>query len=156
MISTGATASVVGVVPYSHSQVPIQLYNSSVMYEDAMLSVYVDYIGSIMPILDRQSVMTNWPPTPHPATGQVRLMPYNTANLPTVHYLFNVGGSKLLPQPIQGVPALSEVAPTMTTDPFGESVSQIGVIGTFLSSTTTTAPYVTSLLALKVPLRLNP
>ena len=95
-----------------------------------------------MPILDRQSVMTNWPPTPHPATGQVRLMPYNTANLPTVPYLFNVGGSKLLPQPIQGVPALSEVTPTMTADPSGESVSQIGVTSTHPYSTTV-APYVT-------------
>ena len=141
--SVGATASVVSVVPYSYSQVPIQPYNSNVMYEDAMLLVYLDYIGSIMPILDRQSVMTNWPPTPHPATGQVRLMPYNTANLPTVPYLFNVGGSKLLSQPIQGVPAHSEVAPTTNTDPFGESVSQIGVTSTFLSPTTTTAPFVT-------------
>ena len=142
MTSAGATSSVVSVVPYICSQVPIQPYNSSAMYKDAMLPVYMDYIGSIMPILDRESVMTNWPPTPHPATRQVRLMPYNTANLPTVTYLFNVGGSKLLPQPIQGVPALSEVTPTMTTDPFGESVSQIGVTSTCLYPTTA-APYVT-------------
>ena len=27
----------------------MQLYNSSAMYEDNMLPVYVDYIGSIMP-----------------------------------------------------------------------------------------------------------
>ena len=93
MTSAGNASSVVSVVPYSHSQVPIQPYNSSAMHEDTMLPIYVDYIGSIMPILDRQAVMTNWPPTPHPATGQVRLMPYNTANLPTVPYLFNVGGS---------------------------------------------------------------
>ena len=76
MTSAGTASSVVSVVPYTNSQVPIQPYNSSAMYEDTMLPVYVDYIGSIMPLLDRQSVMTNWPPTPHPATGQVRLMPY--------------------------------------------------------------------------------
>ena len=142
MTSAGATSSVVSVVPYTHSQVPIQPYNSSAMYKDNMLSIYVDYMGSIVPILDRQSVMTNWPPTPYPATGQVRLMPYNTANLPTVPYLFNVGGSKLLPLPTQGVPALSEVTPTTTADPFGESVLQIGVTSTHPYSTTV-APYVT-------------
>ena len=142
MTSAGNASSVVSVVLYNHSQVPIQPYNSSAMYEDTMLPVYVDYIGSIMSILDRQSVMTNWPPTPHPATGQVRLMPCNTANLPTVPYLFNVGGSKLLPQPTQGVPALSEVTPTMTADPSGESVSQIGITITHPYSTTV-APYVT-------------
>ena len=64
--------SVFSVVPYSHNQVSIQPYNSSIRYEDAMLPVFVDYIGSIMPIIYRQSITTNWPPTPHPATGQVR------------------------------------------------------------------------------------
>ena len=50
----------------------MQPYNSSAMYEDNMLPVYVDYIGSIMLILDRQSIATNWPPAPHPTSGQVR------------------------------------------------------------------------------------
>ena len=69
----------------------MQTYNSSAMYEDNMLPVYVDYIGSIMLILDRQSIATNWPPTPHPTSLQVRFMPYNSANFPTMPYLLNVG-----------------------------------------------------------------
>ena len=69
-VNTGAS-SVTSVLPHSRSQAPIQPYNSSAMYEDSMLPVYVDYIGSIMPILDRQSIATNWPPIPHPTSGQV-------------------------------------------------------------------------------------
>ena len=98
-MATGAS-SVTSVLPYSRSQAPMQPYNSSAMYEDSMLPVYVDYIGSIMLILDRQSIATNWPPTPHPTSGQVWFMPYNSANLPTVPYLLNVGSSRLLPEPI--------------------------------------------------------
>ena len=40
--STRAAPSLVSVVPYFHSQVPIQPYNSSAMYEDTMLPMYVD------------------------------------------------------------------------------------------------------------------
>ena len=64
------------------------------MYEDNRLPAYVDYLGSILPILDRQSV-TNWPGTPHPLTGQVQIMPYNAANLPTVPYILNIGNRGL-------------------------------------------------------------
>ena len=67
-MATGAS-SVTCVLPYSRSQAPMQSYNRSAMYEDSMLPVYVDYIGSIMLILDRQSIATNWPPTPHPTSG---------------------------------------------------------------------------------------
>ena len=58
-VATG-TSSVTSVLPYSRSQAPIQLYNSSAIYEDSMLPVYVDYIGSIMPILDIQSIAYLW------------------------------------------------------------------------------------------------
>lgn len=71
-------------------------YNSITMYEDNMLPVYADYIGNIMPILDRQSIAANWPPTPHPLTGQIRHMPDNSANIPTIPYIMGVG-SPLLP-----------------------------------------------------------
>ena len=123
-MATGAS-SVTSVLPFSRSQAPIQPYNSSAIYADSMLPVYVDYIGSIMPILDRQSIATNWPPTPHPTLGQVRFMPYNSDNLPTVPYLLNVGNSRLLPELIRGVSALSEVALRTPTDLQGDSVSQM-------------------------------
>ena len=102
-----------------------------------------------MPILDRQSVMTNWPPTLHPVTGQVRLMQYNTTNLPTVPYLYNVGRSRLLPQPIQGVPALSDVTPIATAEPTGESVSQVGITSVSANPPTNTPPYVTFPLSIQ-------
>ena len=98
-MATGVS-SVTSVIPYNRSQAPVQPYNSSAMYEDNMLPFYIDYIGSIVPILDRQSIATNWPPTPHPTSGQVKFMPYNSANLLTVPYLLNVGSSQLLPEPI--------------------------------------------------------
>lgn len=98
------------------------------MYEDARLPVYVDYIGSIMPILDRQSIMMNWPPTPHPASEQMRLMPYNNANLPTVPYLLNVGNQRLLPEPIQGDPALSDLASIVLYRALGTLVFQNGTL----------------------------
>ena len=53
-------------------------------------------------------------------------MPYNSANLSTVPYLLNVGNSRLLPEPIRGVPALSEVALRTPTGLQGDSVSQVG------------------------------
>ena len=59
--------------------------------------------------MNRQSIATNWPPTLHPLTGKIRYMPYNSANMPTVLYIMGVG-SPLLPQPIRGAPALSEVS----------------------------------------------
>lgn len=95
------------------------------MYEDSMLPVYVNYIGSIMPLLDQQSIATNWPPTPHPTSGQVRLMPFNSANLPTVPNLLNVGSSRLLPEPIHGAPALSEVAFNIHLGIQGDSVATV-------------------------------
>ena len=112
------------------SQDLMKMYNSSAMYEDNVLPVYVCYIGSIMLILDRQSISTNWPPTSHPTSGQVRFMPYNSANLPTVPYLLNVGSSQLLPEPIRGAPALSEVALGTSIGLQGDSVSQVGVVET--------------------------
>ena len=140
-MATG-TSSVTSVLPYSRSQAPMQPYNSNAMYEDNMLLVYVDYIGSIMPILDRQSIATNRPPTPHPTSGKVSFMPYNIANLPTMPYLLNVGSSRLLPAPIQGAPVLSEVALGTPTGLQGDSVSQVGVVVTQAPSSITT-PYVT-------------
>ena len=101
-------------------------YNSSAIYEDNMLPVYVDYIGNILPILDRQSIAASWPPTPHPMTGQVRYMPYNSANMPTVPYIMGVG-SQLLPPLIRGASVLSEVASEKQPGLQGDSVSQIGV-----------------------------
>ena len=86
------------------------------------MPVYVDYLGSILPILDRQSV-TNWPGTPHPLTGQVWIMTYNTANLPTVPYVLNIGNRGLLPEPIRGQSALLEVASTTSYGAMSSSVS---------------------------------
>ena len=131
-------SSITSVVPYDKSQMTMPPYNSSAMYEDNMLPVYVDYIGNIMPILDRQSIAANWPPTPHPLTGQIRYMPYNSANMPTVPYIMGVG-SPLLPQPIRGAPALSEVALEMQSELQGDSVSQIGVSTTQIPTTVTTS-----------------
>ena len=96
------------------------------MYEDNMLPVYVDYIGNIMPILDRQSISTNWPPMPHPIMGHIRYVPYNSANMPTVPYMLSVD-PQFLPQPIRGALALSEVASGTQPGIQGDSVSQIGV-----------------------------
>ena len=104
--------------------------------------IYVEYIGSIILILDQQSIATNWSPKPHTTSGQVRFMPYNSANVLTVPYLVNVGSSHLLPESIQGVPALSEVALGTPTGLQGDSVSQVGVIVTQDPSTMTTS-YVT-------------
>ena len=92
------------------------------MYEDNRLPIYVDYLGSILPILDQQSV-TNWPGTPHPLTGQVWIMPYNAANLPTVPHIVNIGNRGLLPEPIRGQLALSEVASTTSYGAMSSSVS---------------------------------
>ena len=114
---TGAPVSPTGVV----NQL-IQPYNSSLMYEDNRLPAYVDYLGSILPILDQQSV-TNWPGTPHPLTGQVWMMPYNNANLPTMQYVSNIGNRGLLPEPIRGQTALSEVASTASYGAISSSVS---------------------------------
>ena len=91
-LTNSTVTSVTGapVLPTGAVYQPIQPYNSSLMYEDNRLPAYVDYLGSILPILDWQSV-TNWPGTPHPLTGQVWIMPYNAANLPTVQYILNIG-----------------------------------------------------------------
>ena len=78
-----------------------------------------------MPILDRQSIATNWPPTPHPLTGQIRYVPFNRANMPTVPYIMGVS-SPLLSQPIQGQPALSAVASETQPKFSSDSVSQVG------------------------------
>ena len=137
-VATGAS-SVTRILPYSRSQAQIQPYNSSAMYEDSMLPVYVDYIGSIMPILDRQSIATNWPPTPHPTSRQVRFMPYNSVNLPTVPYLLNVGNSRLLSEPIRGVNTMSEIALRTPIGLQRDSMSQVGVVVT-RAPTTMTAP----------------
>ena len=59
-------SSVTSIVPYDRSSITMPPYNSSAMYEDSALPVYVDYISNIMPILDRQSITTNWLLTPHP------------------------------------------------------------------------------------------
>ena len=92
------------------------------MYEDNRLPVYVDYLGSILPISDWQSV-TNWPSTPHPLTDQVWIMPYNAANLPTVPYVLNIGDKGLLPEPIRGQLALLEIASTTSYGAMSSSVS---------------------------------
>ena len=120
-------SSVASVVPYDSSFRMTPLYNSSAMYEDQTLPMYVDYIGNIMPVLDRQSIASNWLPTPHPFTGQIRYVPFNRGNLPMVPYLMSVG-SPLLPQPISGQPALSEITSETQHESFVDSVSQIGVI----------------------------
>ena len=75
-------------------------------------------------------------------------MPYNSANLPTVPYLLNVGSSRLLPEPIQEVPALSGVALGTPTGLQGDSVSQLGVIVTQALPTMAT-PYVTFPLSIQ-------
>ena len=123
-LTTSTVTSVIGapVLPTGAVNQPIQPYNSSLMYEDNRLPAYVDYLGSILPILDQQSV-ANWPGTPHPLTGQVWIMPHNAANLPTVPYVLNIGGRGLLPEPIRGQLALSEVASTTSYGAMSSSVS---------------------------------
>ena len=88
-----------------------------------------------MLILDRQSIATNWPPTPHPLTEQIRYVPFNRANMPTVPYINGVSSSLLL-QPIQGQPALSVVASETQPKFSSDSVSQIGVASTPIPVTT--------------------
>ena len=79
-----------------------------------------------MPILDRQSITTNWLLTPQPLTGQIRYVPYYSANMPTIPYIMGVGSSLLL-QPIRGQPALSEITPETQPELSGDLLSQIGV-----------------------------
>ena len=71
-LTTSTVTSITGalVSPTGDVNQPIQPYHSSLMYEDNRLPAYVDYLGSILPILNHQSI-TNWPGTPHPLTGQV-------------------------------------------------------------------------------------
>ena len=128
------SSSAASIVPYDRSSRLMPPYNSSAIYDDSALPVYVDYIGNIMLILDRQSIASNWPLTPHPLTGKIRYVPFNRANMPTVPYLMGVG-SPLLPQPIRGQPALSEVTPETQPEFSGDSVSQIGVTTTQISVT---------------------
>ena len=90
------SSSVGSVVPYDRSSRTTPPYNSSAMYEDSALPVYIDYIGNLMPILDRESIATNWPPTPHPLTGQIRYVPFNRANMPTVPYIMGVSSPLLI------------------------------------------------------------
>ena len=129
------SSSVGSVVPYDRSSKITPPYNSSVMYEDNALPVYIDYIGNLMPILDRQSIAVNWPPTPHPLTRQLRYVPFNRANMPTVPYIMGVS-SPLLPQPMQGQPVLyvvvSETQPKFSSDSF----SQTGVPSIPIPTTT--------------------
>ena len=129
------SSSVGSVVPYDRSSRITPPYNSSAMYEDSTLPVYVNYIGNLMPILDIQSIATNWPPTPHPLTGQIRYVPFNRATMPTVPYIIGVSSS-LLPQPIQGQPALSVVASETQPKFSSDSVSQIGVASAPIPATT--------------------
>ena len=119
------SSSVGSVVPYDRSSRTAPPYNSSAIYEDSALPVYVDYIGNIMSILDRKSIATNWPLTPHPLTGQIRYVPFNRANIPTGPYTTGVS-SPLLLQPIQGQPALSAVASETQPKFLSDSVSQVG------------------------------
>ena len=123
-LTTSTVTSVIGasVLPTSAVNQPIQLYNSSLMYEDNKLPAYVDYLGSILLILDWQSV-ANWPGTPGPLTGQVWIMPYGAATLPTVPCVLNIGGRGLLPEPIRGQSALPEVASTTSYGAMSSSVS---------------------------------
>ena len=100
----------------------LQPHNNSQMYEDSRLPAYVDYLGSILPILDQQS-LPNWPGTPHSLTGQVRLMPLYRTNIPTAPYVLNVGDGGLLPKPIRGQAALSEIALTASYGAASSSVS---------------------------------
>ena len=87
------SSSVGSVVPNDRSSRITPSYNSSAMYEDSVLPVYVDYIGNLMLILDRESIAKNWPPTPHPLTGKIRYVPFNRANIPTVPYIMGVSSS---------------------------------------------------------------
>ena len=77
-----------------------------------------------MPIL-----ATNWPPTPHPLTGQIRYVPFNRGNMPTVPYMMNVGSS-LLMQLISRQLTLSGIASEIQPAVVGDSVSQINVVFT--------------------------
>ena len=52
--------------------------------------------------------------------------------MPTVVYIMGVG-SPLLPQPIRGQPAFSEITPGIQPEFSGDSVSQIGAIATQIS-----------------------
>ena len=110
------------VPPYQIAGQQLQPYNSSQMYEDSRLPAYVDYLGSILPILDQQS-LANWPGTLHLLTGQVRLMPFNRANMPTAPYALNTGDGRLLPDLIRGQAALSEIALTASYGAASSSVS---------------------------------
>ena len=110
------------VPPYQVAGQQVQPYNSSQMYEDSRLPAYVDYLGSILPILDQQS-LANWPGIPHPLTRQVRLMPFNRVNVPTACYALNIGDGQLLPDPIRGQAALSEIASTASYGAASSSVS---------------------------------
>ena len=56
-------------------------------------------------------------------TGQVQIMPYNAANLPTMPYVLNIGNRGLLPEPIRGQTALLEVASTTSYGAMSSSVS---------------------------------
>ena len=49
-------------------------------------------------------------------------MPYKAANLPTVPYVLNIGSGRLLPEPIRGQSALSEVASTTSYGAMSSSV----------------------------------
>ena len=119
-------ASILAAPPYTVAGQQLQPYNSSQMYEDNRLPAYVDYLGSILPILDQQS-LANWPGTPHPLMGQVRIMPFNRASMPTVPYVLNIGDRGLLPNPIRGQAALSEVASTASYGAASSSVSNPNV-----------------------------
>ena len=50
--STVTSITKAPVAPISAANQPLQPYNSSLMYEDNRLPVYVDYLGSILLILD--------------------------------------------------------------------------------------------------------
>ena len=54
VLTTSTVTSVTGapVLPTDAVNQPIQPYNSCLMYEDNRLLIYVDYLGSILPILD--------------------------------------------------------------------------------------------------------
>ena len=53
-ITASTVTSITGapVAPPSATNQPLQPYNSSLMYKDNRLPAYVDYLGSILPILD--------------------------------------------------------------------------------------------------------
>ena len=75
-----------------------------------------------LPILDQQS-LANWPGTLHPLTRQVRLMPVNRVNMLTAPYALNIGDDRLLPDPIRGQAALSEIALTASYGAASSSIS---------------------------------